>query len=78
MVNLVAGRKVVPEVMQNDVTGGNLAREARHLLKDPAARQHMKAGLAEVAASLSGADDPMDGAAGVVQELLEEGLRDVR
>lgn len=78
MVNLVAGRRIVPELMQNDVTGSNLAREASRLLEDEGARDQMKAGLEEVAASLSGTDDPMARAADVVQKLLEEGLSDVR
>ncbi|MGH7247105.1 MAG: lipid-A-disaccharide synthase, partial [Pseudomonadota bacterium] len=37
MVNLVAGRKVVPELMQNEMTAGRLASEALRLLGDPQA-----------------------------------------
>ena len=33
MVNLVAGRSVVPELMQNEVTGERLATEALRLLE---------------------------------------------
>jgi lipid-A-disaccharide synthase len=37
MVNLIAGRAVVPELMQSRMTGENIAAEARRLLTDPAA-----------------------------------------
>jgi lipid-A-disaccharide synthase len=53
MVNLIAGRAVVPELMQDQMTGESLAREANRLLKDSAARQEMKAGLAAVKEKLS-------------------------
>lgn len=48
MVNLIAGRAVVPELMQHEMTGANLAAEARRLLTDEDARSQMRAGLAEV------------------------------
>jgi lipid-A-disaccharide synthase len=35
MVNLIAGRRVVPELMQNDVTGEKIAREVARILGDP-------------------------------------------
>src|SRR5258708_6650880 len=62
MVNLVAGRKLVPELIQGDMTGERIAAEAIRLLEDADARQAMRAALAEVAAKLSGGDDPVQGA----------------
>jgi lipid-A-disaccharide synthase len=70
MVNLIAGRQIVPEIMQDEMTGARLAREARVLLRDGAAREEMKQNLREVAAKLSGETDPMERAARVVQEIL--------
>jgi lipid-A-disaccharide synthase len=35
MVNLIAGRRVVPELMQHDVTGERIAREVGAILGDP-------------------------------------------
>jgi lipid-A-disaccharide synthase len=35
MVNLIAGRRIVPELMQRDATGEKIAREATELLSDP-------------------------------------------
>ena len=53
MVNLIAGRAVVPELMQGQMSGESLAREANRLLSNSAARQEMKAGLAAVREKLS-------------------------
>jgi lipid-A-disaccharide synthase len=74
MVNLVAERKIVPELMQDEATGENLAREAGVLLSDPAARTLMKQNLAQVAAKLQAQEDPMQRAAEIVSEILHKEL----
>lgn len=73
MVNLIAGRAVVPELMQSQMTGAAIAREAHRLLVDEGARSEMKKGLAEVAAKLgtAPAGHPMLFAASIVQDVLE-------
>jgi lipid-A-disaccharide synthase len=71
MVNLIAGRAVVPELMQGRMTGENLAREALRLLHDDAARSAMKAGLAEVREKLAGGAGAPERAARAIQEILE-------
>ena len=71
MVNLIAGRAVVPELMQSAMTGESIAREAARLLKDEQARSAMKAGLTEVREKLSGGGDAPKLAADIVQEILE-------
>jgi lipid-A-disaccharide synthase len=73
MVNLIAGRRIVPELMQDRMTGEALAREAGRLLGDDRARGEMKAGLAEVAAKLGAgpAAHPIELAASLVQEVWE-------
>jgi lipid-A-disaccharide synthase len=48
MVNLIAGKLVVPELVQNDFTPARLAGEAIRLLNSPNARAEMRQGLAEV------------------------------
>jgi lipid-A-disaccharide synthase len=48
MVNLIAEKEVVPELVQNDFTPGRVAREALRLLQDPNARTTMRTSLAEV------------------------------
>ncbi len=41
MVNLLAGKAIVPELVQRDFTGENVVREVERLLEDAAARQAM-------------------------------------
>jgi lipid-A-disaccharide synthase len=72
MVNLIAGRRIVPELMQNDMTGERLAAEATRLLDDSAAREAMKRDLAAVVATLETAQDPMERAAGIIAEFLDK------
>jgi lipid-A-disaccharide synthase len=69
MVNLIAGRLIVKEFMQDDMTADNLTREVKRLL-DPAAASAMQADLAEVARRLSGNRDAILLAADEVDHLL--------
>jgi lipid-A-disaccharide synthase len=52
MVNLIAGRLVAPELIQDDFTPERVAIEVRRLLDSPEAREEAKAGLAEVRTKL--------------------------
>ncbi|MBV8846980.1 MAG: lipid-A-disaccharide synthase [Bryobacterales bacterium] len=71
MVNLVAGRRVVPELIQHEMTAGRIAAEAGGLLKDPDRIAAMRSGLADVAARLKTERDPMEIAAECVERLWE-------
>jgi lipid-A-disaccharide synthase len=70
MVNLVAGKAIVPELMQDEATPERLADEALRLLRDPALRDRMRIELRRVADSLGTAVDPMETAAQKIEELL--------
>ena len=70
MVNLVAGRKVVPELMQKDATGERLADEAAALLDNAGSREEMKRELQNIASTLATANDPIENAAHIVNEYL--------
>jgi lipid-A-disaccharide synthase len=72
MVNLVAGREVVPELMQSSLTGENLAEHAGRLLRDEAALSAMREGLTEVRNKLSVANDPMGNAVTIIESVLEK------
>ena len=48
MVNLIAEKKVVPELVQNDFTPEKVAAEVLQLLQDPNSRRTMRMGLEEV------------------------------
>ena len=55
MVNLIAGRRLVPELIQEAFTAGSVERELRPLLAEGEPRRAMQSGLAEMRARLRGA-----------------------
>lgn len=61
MVNLIAGRRIVPELLNQRFTAANLAEALRPLLDDTPERREMMADLAETRARLQpeGASDPI-------------------
>ncbi len=52
MVNLIGGKLVCPELIQDDFTPEAVEKEARRILESTNARDEMKAGLTEVRAKL--------------------------
>jgi lipid-A-disaccharide synthase len=74
MVNLIAGRRVVPELIQSDFAPERLAAEAERLLDDGPRRQSMLAALADVRQKLGG-PGAAERAARVVADQLGEGSR---
>ena len=54
MVNLIAGEKIVPELIQDAFTPANVAGEAIAMLTDEARVEQIKAGLAKVRQKLGG------------------------
>ena len=69
LVNVVAGRRLVPELIQHKATPGTLAAEIMSLLRDEERCRTVKAGLGEVKETL-GAPGAIDRAADVVIEIL--------
>jgi lipid-A-disaccharide synthase len=69
MVNLIAGRRAVPELIQDDFTPERLAAEAIHLLDSAAARDQMRQDLAEVRTKLGDAGG-IDRAADIIADML--------
>jgi lipid-A-disaccharide synthase len=57
MVNLIAGKEVVPELVQQDFTAEKVVAEVVKILSDGPARESMIAGLGGVRAALRGAPD---------------------
>ncbi|MGA2250018.1 lipid-A-disaccharide synthase [Terracidiphilus sp.] len=53
MANLIAGRRLVPELIQNDFTASNIVRELRPLLSDGPERASMMQGLAALRGMLN-------------------------
>ncbi len=66
MVNLLAGRRIVPELIQGDCTAERLAAEAERLLDDDEARETMRRELAEIGKSLETSRPAAERAAEVI------------
>jgi lipid-A-disaccharide synthase len=73
MVNLIAEKKIVPELVQSDFTPERVASEALRLLQDPNARTAMRSGLAEVRKRL-GPPGAVERAADAIAGLLGRGV----
>jgi lipid-A-disaccharide synthase len=72
MVNLLAGRRVVPELLQQDCTPARLAETVRQLIADPEVAAAQRAAFGPVLASLRppGEEEPAAAAAEAVLGLL--------
>ena len=69
MVNLIAGREVVPELIQKDFTPAQVAAQTLHLLRNPGEIAAMRAGLTEVRQKL-GPPGAVERAADAIVALL--------
>ena len=73
MVNLIAGRRVVPELIQHDATGEKIAREVSAILSDPSRLSQMRQDLEQVRESLgSEGGSGAERAARAVMEAIHE------
>ncbi len=70
IVNILAGRRLVPELLQSAARPEPIAAAAAPLLADSAERRRVLAGLAEVAAGLSG-PRPSERVAGILAARLQ-------
>ncbi len=69
MVNLIAGQRIVPELVQRDFTPGQVAEETLRLLRSSDKADEMRRGLAEVRARL-GPAGAVERAADIVAAML--------
>jgi lipid-A-disaccharide synthase len=76
MVNLVAGRRIVPELIQDDFTPSRVAEEVRPLLTDSARADQMRADLRQMRSRL-GEAGASHRAASAVLSVAREGKGDV-
>jgi lipid-A-disaccharide synthase len=61
MVNLIAGKRVVPELIQSDFTAANAVLHMRRLLNDEAARSEMQTSLHEISDMLKASGGDTEG-----------------
>src|SRR5579863_472673 len=71
MVNLIAGKRAVPELIQSDFTPDRVAAEILALLRTPSLRDAMRADLAEVRRRL-GPPGAVDRAADAILKLIRQ------
>ena len=71
LVNLVAGREIVPELLQSDANAQRIAAEALRILRDSKLREQMIESMGEVRESL-GAPGAAERAARIVYSMLHE------
>jgi len=75
MVNLIAGRRLVEEHIQGDMTAARLSASALRLLGSPEERSQMRAGLLSLRDALATNADPLETAAARMMKFVEEGRR---
>jgi lipid-A-disaccharide synthase len=73
MVNLIAGRRIVPELIQHDFTASKVVEQLRPLLENEEARATMQSGLRAVGALLKVSKVGNDG--GTRQTAIEHAAR---
>jgi lipid-A-disaccharide synthase len=72
LVNLVAGKRIAPELLQKDVNPKRIADEALRILKDPSLGERMAESMAQVRQSL-GEPGAAQRAARIVTSMIREG-----
>jgi lipid-A-disaccharide synthase len=72
MVNLIAGRGVIEEYIQDRMTAENLAQAVSALLCDPEKRERMRAQLVEIRATLEAGHDPFEESARLIRTSIQE------
>jgi lipid-A-disaccharide synthase len=76
MVNLIAERQIVPELIQHDMTAPNIVRAAEELLTHPAKAERMRDDLARVRALLTSEGNPLERVGEIIGSSLRTKLDD--
>jgi lipid-A-disaccharide synthase len=75
MVNLIAGRRIVPELIQHEMTPDTIASAAFELLDGTERADQMRFDLAQVKAALTLEGDPLQRAADLILERYAVGTK---
>ncbi len=78
MVNLIAGKRIVPELIQDDFTGANVVRQIEQLLPNGPPRQSMMNDLAQIRSKLNRRPAGRDGRTGAIERVASVTLEEVR
>jgi lipid-A-disaccharide synthase len=78
MANLIAGKRVVPELIQNDFTAVNIVQEIEPLLPDGAPRESMMKELGAIREALSLQPEELrNGAVGAIERVATIALEEL-
>jgi lipid-A-disaccharide synthase len=78
MANLIAGKRVVPELIQHDFTAANIVQQMERLLPDGVARESMMKELGTIRAALSlNPSDVKNGNAGAIERVAAITLEEI-
>jgi len=78
MVNLIAGRPIVPELIQEQMTGAAIAGSVADLLTKPDLVNRMRKDLDQVRLALQSSGDPLERAANLIVDAMPQYLRIAR
>jgi lipid-A-disaccharide synthase len=79
MVNLIAGKRIVPELIQHDFTVANVVRQIDRLLPDGDPRESMMKDLAQIRSKLNSRTAGQDGkCAGAIERVAAITLEEIR
>ena len=78
LVNLIAGRRIVPELLQHEVTAERIASELRSFLQEDERRQEIRTALAEVRERLGSAGASQRAARAVLRRARGEASPEAR
>jgi lipid-A-disaccharide synthase len=76
MVNLIAERQIVPELIQHDMTVPNIVGAAEQLLTNPGKADRMRLELARVRALLTSEGNPLERAGEIISNSLQAKMGD--
>ncbi len=78
MVNLIAGKRIVPELIQHDFTVSNVVRQIELLLPDGPPRESMMKELAQIRAKLNNRPAGHNGKSGAIERVAAITLEEIR
>ena len=82
MANLIAGKRVVPELIQHDFTAANIVQQLMRLLPDGPARESMKVELGAIRTALRGqtsgqSDINVDAGRGAIERVADRVVEEI-
>ena len=78
MVNLIAGKRIVPELIQHDFTVSNVVRQIELLLPDGTPRESMMKELAQIRDSLNSRPGGRDRKTGAIERVAAITLEEMQ